>query len=175
MSGQAAGPCSQPPLPQATSPGRSCCPDLWQEMSRAQQPPHPQTLPTPACSGGSYFCILQFGLHSTDVWGHPPLPLPLFLSAWPSPARVSADPTGEEGGPCQSSGPPTQPWTRPSLAGHEHRAWAAAAGTPLWRGLSVIMAPLATGLWSLPVTGMTGTGLPGLARPLVLAGSRLRC
>jgi hypothetical protein len=56
--------------------------------------------------GGSCLCILQFGSHSTDVWGRPPLPLPLlFLSAWPSPARVSAAPTGEGGGLRQSSGP----------------------------------------------------------------------
>lgn len=113
--------------PQATGPGRSCCPDRWQEMVSRAWPPHPQACPAPACNGGSCFCILQFGSHSTDVWGRPPLPLPLFLSAWPSPARVSADPTGVGGGPCQSSGPPTQPWTRPSLTGHEHRVWAASS------------------------------------------------
>lgn len=69
-----------------------------QARGRGTHPPGPAAM-------GSCLSILQFGSHSTDVWGRPPLPLPLLLSAWPIPARVSAVPTGEGGGLFQSSGP----------------------------------------------------------------------
>lgn len=64
---------------------------------------------------GSCLYILQFGSHSTDVWGRPPLPLPLLLSAWPIPARVSAVPTGEGGGSSRAWAPPQLRTTWPSL------------------------------------------------------------
>lgn len=73
----------------------------------------------PPAMGGSCLCILQFGSHSTDVWGRPPLPLPL-LSAWPSPARVSTVPTGREEGSARARAPP-QLWSRPQ-PGREHSA-----------------------------------------------------
>lgn len=81
---------------------------------------------------GSCLYILQFGSHSTDVWGRPPLPLPLLLSAWPIPARVSAVPTGEGGGLFQSSGPSQLRTTRPSLVnsipGRLQGAWPPGSG-----------------------------------------------
>lgn len=88
---------------------------------------------SPTCNGGgSCLCILQFGSRSTDVWGRPPLPLPLlFLSAWPSPARVSAAPTWEGGGlhqgPSCSPGPFPNPGIALALPGEEHQemvSWA---------------------------------------------------
>ena len=60
----------------------------------------------PPAVGGSCLSILQFGSHSKDVWGRPPLPLPLLLSAWPSPARVSAVPLGREEGSARARAPP---------------------------------------------------------------------
>lgn len=81
-------------------PSRDPAPRSWVHKGRGYG-----TRRAPACNGGSCLCILQFGSYSTDVWGRPPLPLPLLLSAWPIPARVSAVPHGEGGGLCQSSGP----------------------------------------------------------------------
>ena len=66
----------------------------------------------PPAVGGSCLSILQFGSHSKDVWGRPPLPLPLLLSAWPSPARVSAVLLGREEGSARARAPP-QPRSRP--------------------------------------------------------------
>lgn len=106
----AAGPC--PALPP--------CPPAWGRRWYAG--PCPAAKPEAAVPagphryGGSCLCILQCGSHSTDVWGRPPPPLPL-LSAWPSPARVSAAPTGE-GGLCPSSGPSHSHRSGPARAWH---------------------------------------------------------